>query len=111
MYRLAFDLFVDRILNYIGSYYVKLNGNIDALVFAGGIGERGGKLREVIGKSIECLGFTAIDAGRNESDKIKEGGVVVEIGAMQEGKRIFVCKTNEQLEMARQCVLEQRFCE
>src|SRR4051794_25655985 len=33
--RLAFDIFVDRILGYVGSYYVTLGGNVDALVFAG----------------------------------------------------------------------------
>src|ERR1700710_2676893 len=39
--KLAFDIFVDRIIGYVGSYYVSLHGKVDALVFAGGIGEKG----------------------------------------------------------------------
>ncbi|KAF7985627.1 hypothetical protein HWV62_2127 [Athelia sp. TMB] len=108
-YRLAFDLFTDRILNYIGSYHLKLGGQVDALVFAGGIGERGSELRERIGKAVECLGFPEIDRGKNQSQKVKEGGVVVEIDNAESGKRVLVCKTDEQLEMARQCALEKKF--
>jgi len=112
-YRLAFDLFTDRILNYIGSYYVKLNGNVDALVFAGGIGERSRELRETVGRGVECLGFGRIDVGRNANNRVKEGGVVVDIGGDEKalGKKILVCKTDEQLEMARECALEKRFWE
>ena len=47
-YRLAVDLFVDRILHYVGSYHLKLNGEVDAIVFAGGIGEKGVQLRSMI---------------------------------------------------------------
>ncbi|KZP31656.1 hypothetical protein FIBSPDRAFT_944734 [Athelia psychrophila] len=112
-HRLAFDLFADRILNYVGSYYVKLGGRVDALVFAGGIGEKGGELRARIGKGVECVGFPEIDRDRNEGAAVGDGGVVVGIGvdAAGEGKRILVCKTNEQLEMARQCALEKKFWE
>ncbi|KAL8883340.1 MAG: hypothetical protein Q9192_007237, partial [Flavoplaca navasiana] len=38
--KLAFDIFTDRVVSFIGSYYVKLGGEVDALVFAGGIGEK-----------------------------------------------------------------------
>lgn len=34
--KLAFDIFVDRILNYVAPYFTKLDGEVDALVFAGG---------------------------------------------------------------------------
>lgn len=104
--RLAFDIFCDRVLNYVGSYYVKLGGQVDALVFAGGIGERGARLRrEVVGQA-KCLGFE-IDEGANE----KPGeGVVVDIGARGARHRILICRTDEQLEMARGVVEEaERF--
>jgi acetate kinase len=110
-HRLAFDIFTDRILNYIGSYYVKLNGQVDALVFAGGIGEHGRELREVVVKGVECLGFGVIDAGQNADDKVRGGGVVVDIGSEGKDKRILVCKTDEQREMARECALEEKFWE
>ena len=48
--QLAFDLFVDKILNFVGGYYVKMGGKLDALVFAGGIGEKGSQLR---GRALE----------------------------------------------------------
>jgi hypothetical protein len=38
--RLAYDVLVDRVAAHVGSYYVALGGAVDALVFAGGIGER-----------------------------------------------------------------------
>ncbi|KZP31653.1 actin-like ATPase domain-containing protein [Athelia psychrophila] len=110
-YRLAFDLFADRILNYVGSYYVKLGGKVDALVFAGGIGEKGGELRERVGRGVECVGFPEIDRDKNQSGEVRDGGVVVGIDATEDGKRVLVCKTNEQLEMARQCALEKKFWE
>ena len=34
--KLVFDLFVDRIVEYIGNYFVKLGGSVDALTFSGG---------------------------------------------------------------------------
>lgn len=100
---LAFDLFVDRILNYVGPYFVKLDGKVDALVFAGGIGEKGVKLRAKVVEGVRCLGFE-VDEGRNE----KLGGDVV-VDISKEGARFktLVCRTDEQLEMARGVVEEK----
>src|ERR1700737_645896 len=39
--QLAVDIMVDRVVGFIGSYWVKMGGKVDALVFAGGIGEKG----------------------------------------------------------------------
>lgn len=90
---LAFNLFVDRILDYIGSYYLKLGGQVDALVFSGGIGEKSKELRATIGQKVKCLGFMDVDEDRN----VNPGeGVVTDIGK-GEGKGILVCKTDEQV--------------
>ena len=62
--RLAFDIFVDRIVGFVGEYFVKLGGQLDALVFAGGIGEKGVKLREEVVRRVGCLGFV-IDGEKN----------------------------------------------
>ena len=98
--KLAFDIFVDRIVGFVGSYYVKLGGEVDALVFAGGIGEKGSGLRRTVVEKVGCLGF-GLDEGANE----KPGdGVVVDIGAKGSKHRVLVCQTDEQEEMARQCV-------
>lgn len=106
--RLAFDLFANRVANYIGSYYVALEGKVDALVFAGGIGERSAELRREIVKLVGCLGFE-IDEERNE--QIREEGVVVwDVGKEGENeklKRVLVCRTDEQFEMVRMCMEEE----
>lgn len=100
--KLAFDLLVDRILGYIGNYYVKLGGKVDALVFAGGIGEKGAQLREAIVARLDCLGF-AIDAEKN---KKPDDQVVAQITKSGAKHKVLVCQTDEQTEMARQCVQE-----
>lgn len=78
-------------------------------MFSGGIGERSQELREIVGRGVECLGFAGIDAVRNEAGKVKEGGTVVDISndCGDKGKKILVCKTDEQSEMARECALEK----
>lgn len=96
--RLAFDLFADRVLNYIGSYYLKLGGEVDALVFSGGIGERSKELRAVIGERVQCLGFARIDESKNE-DLDGADGVVFDISLGEEEKKILVCRTDEQVRL------------
>lgn len=102
-HRLAFDLVVDRICGFVGSYYVSLRGEVDALVFAGGIGEKGSKLRRAVVEATGCLGF-ALDERRNEACG---EGVVQDVGADGAKHRILVCRTDEQLEMARMCAVKE----
>ncbi|EME84601.1 uncharacterized protein MYCFIDRAFT_133476 [Pseudocercospora fijiensis CIRAD86] len=97
--KLAFDLLVDRILAFVGSYYVKLGGDVDALVFAGGIGEKGAQLRTAVTEGVKCLGFE-LDAQKNEKP---EDVIVADIGSQSSKHRVLVCQTDEQVEMARQC--------
>ena len=92
---------MDRILNYIGSYYLKLGGAVDALVFAGMIGEKSRELREAVGKKVACLGFVGLDEGRNESVDAVDA-VIVDVGGKVvegegRGKRLLVCRTDEQV--------------
>ncbi|KAL2423857.1 putative acetate kinase [Exophiala dermatitidis] len=95
-HKLASNIFVDRLVGYIGNYFVKLEGNVDALVFAGGIGEKSAYLREVVTQNVACLGFT-LDKDKNKN--AAEGGDVVEIGASDKVRTI-VCETDEDYEMA-----------
>lgn len=99
MCKLAFDILVDRILDYVGSYYVKLGGQLDALVFAGGIGEKGAQLRTAIVKQLECLGF-ALDESKNAKPA---DHVVADVTKSDSRHKVLVCQTDEQTEMARQC--------
>ncbi|OTB19572.1 hypothetical protein K445DRAFT_18123 [Daldinia sp. EC12] len=97
--KLAFDLFADRVSAFIGSYYVSLAGKVDALVFAGGIGEKSDKLRAAVVEQAACLGF-GIDPTLNAA---KISNVVQDVGAKGARHRTLVCRTDEQYEMARGC--------
>jgi len=108
-FNLAFHLFVDRVLDFIGAYHLKLAANVDALVFAGGVGERSQELRRVIGKAVECLHYQPIDPEKNANIHFGDTGNVVEIstGGTEKG-RVLVCQTDEQFEMARECILDEK---
>ncbi|KAK5651771.1 hypothetical protein OQA88_11733 [Cercophora sp. LCS_1] len=103
--KLAFDLFVDRISGFIGSYYVALHGRVDALVFAGGIGEKSARLRQAVVDNVACLGFN-IDGDANEGN-LK--GVVNDLSKEGSKHKVLVCKTDEQFEMARVCAEDGDF--
>jgi acetate kinase len=94
---LAFKIFVDRIVNYVAPYFTKLDGKVDALVFAGGIGEKGDKLRKAVVDGVKCLGFE-IDDGKNGG---KMEDVVTNISKGSARYQTLVVQTDEQLEMAR----------
>jgi acetate kinase len=98
---------LDRILHFAGAYHLALHGDVDALVFAGGVGERSSELRRAVGEAVGCLGFAAIDERKNSLND--EEGVVVDIGRGDGRKRILVCRTDEQFEMARECSLANEF--
>lgn len=101
--KLAFNIFVDRVLNYVAPYFTKLNGQVDALVFAGGIGEKGDKMRNAVVDGVRCLGFEL-----NEGKNARPGDeVVTNISSSSAKYKTLICKTDEQLEMARG-VLEDR---
>ncbi|KAI9731652.1 MAG: hypothetical protein M1818_007782 [Claussenomyces sp. TS43310] len=95
--KLAMDIFVDRICSYVGSYYVTLHGKVDALVFAGGIGEKSAELRRRVVDDCKCLGF-GIDSAKN-GKTIED--VVQDVGASDARHGVLVCLTDEQFEMAR----------
>ncbi|KAJ7039640.1 Acetokinase family-domain-containing protein [Mycena alexandri] len=66
---------------------------------------RGWQLRAFIGERVECLGYARVDEQRNGAVDTTEG-IVVDIGVSggSQTKRVLVCRTDEQLEMARQCI-------
>ncbi|KAJ5267028.1 Acetate/Proprionate kinase [Penicillium angulare] len=105
-HKLAFDILVDRILGYIGSYYVKLNGQVDALVFAGGIGEKSALLRRTLVEKCWSLGveinLEANENGPEDNETVKD----VSKGGGK-GPRVLICQTNEQFEMAYHTVCSQ----
>ena len=89
--------------DFVASYYVKLGGKVDALVFAGGIGEKGVQLRRAVVEKVACLGFE-VDDGRNA--KPDGDAVVTNIGLQGSKHKVLICQTDEQAEMARECAQE-----
>lgn len=86
--KLVFDLFVDRIVGYVGNYFVKLGGKVDALTFSGGIGERSEDLRAAVVDKVACLGFK-LDGTSNGTNS---SGTVTRLGPT-----VLLIKTNEEV--------------
>jgi acetate kinase len=93
--QLAFDIFKTRIVSFVSDYYVKLEGKVDALVFAGGIGEHSVQLRTAVTSAVCCIGFQLDE----EKNKNVGDGVVVDLGGSQH--KILLCRTDEQLQIAK----------
>lgn len=62
---LALEIFIDRVVRYIGQYYVELGG-VDALTFTAGIGENDDAVRAEIIKRLGFMGIK-INAEKNAS--------------------------------------------
>lgn len=105
-HKLAFDIFVDRVSAFVGSYFVSLEGQVDALVFAGGIGEKSATLRRAVAQRVRCLGFE-LDEAKNEaagSDHVVEDVTGSNGSATAKtSPRVLICQTDEQFEMAKTC--------
>ena len=95
-HRLALEIFIDRIIGYVGNYFVKLDGEVDALVFAGGIGEKSALLRQKVVERCKSLGFM-IDKKVNAEPPDVE---VCDVGYKTSQIRTLVCQTDEEYEMA-----------
>ncbi len=93
--RLAIDVFCYRLRKYIGAYAAALGG-VDAIAFAGGIGENAPAVRERTMRGLEGLGLR-LDPQRNSEAKGKEEEISPEGAAA----RVFVVPTNEELMIAR----------
>lgn len=107
-HKLAFDIFVNRITHYVGGYFVQLEGQLDAIVFSGGIGENSTELRSAVVQHCACLGFDPVSEAKNQAVRERED-VVLDIGQGIKITRTLVCKTNEELEIATQCALKSDF--
>jgi acetate kinase len=96
--RLALDMFIHRIRQYMGAYFFVL-GNVDALVFTAGIGEHDPLTREKCCEGLEPFGVL-LDREKNQTGR----GEARDTGKPDSPVKIFVIPTNEELEIARQTV-------
>lgn len=92
---LAHDMLTYQIKKYIGAYTAAMNG-IDCLVFTGGIGENGAKVREDVCKDMEYLGIK-LDYDLNK----QSGADAYEISAHDSRVKVLVICANEELMIAR----------
>jgi acetate kinase len=94
--RLAIDIFCYRVRKYIGAYMAAL-GNVDAVVFTGGIGENSPAVRKRICGGLEPLGLR-LNPTRNEALRNgKRGQFSDDASAL----KAYVIPTNEELLIAR----------
>ncbi len=94
--KLAFDVYVHRLLHYIGSYLAVL-GSLDAITFTAGVGENNPALRKAIIDRLAGLGFSLDDEAN--AVRSKEPRV---ISSPDSKVTVLVVPTNEELAMARE---------
>ena len=92
--QLAIDIFVNRIVKYIGAYIAEMQG-IDAIVITAGIGERDAKMRQRIADRLGYFGVK-LDPHKNQVS-----GVERDLSAADATTRVVLIPTDEELMIAR----------
>jgi len=95
--RIAFNVFVYRVVKYIGGFIASMNG-VDAIAFTAGVGENDPKVRYDVCKYLGFLGIT-ID---QEANKLR--GEEVMLSTPDSKVKVAVIPTNEELAIARETV-------
>ncbi|MFH7282210.1 acetate/propionate family kinase [Weissella confusa] len=92
--KLALDMFLNRVIRYLGQYTFEMGG-VDAIVFTAGIGENAANVREDI---IERLDFLGVKMDK-EANNVR--GVERVISTDDSTAKVLLVPTNEELEIAR----------
>lgn len=95
--RFTMDNFQHRLVEYIGAYAAIMNG-VDAIAFAGGLGENNAIMREEVANMLSWLGVE-IDVEKN-----KCRGVERDLSTEHAKVRMMLIPTNEELMIARDAV-------
>jgi acetate kinase len=97
--KLAIDLFVRRVLDFIGQYYVRLGG-VDMIAFTAGIGENATTFRELILDGLkDSLGVEYDKIINNEA----KGGKQAILSTGKSKVMVAVIPTDEEVIIARDC--------
>lgn len=96
--KIAVDIFIDRIVQYIGAYTAQLNG-LDTLVFTAGIGENEAPIRSRVCQSLGYLGVE-LDENLNKAAR----GTEQLVSTPQSKVKVLVVPTDEELMIARDVV-------
>lgn len=95
--QLALDVFVQEIRRHLGGMIVAL-GEVDAIVFTGGIGEKGASIRAAVCRDLEGLGIE-LDPAANQNVSSE-----ATFHSPSSKTQLWVIPTNEEVIVARQCV-------
>ena len=92
--KLAINIFINRVIKYVGQYVAEMNG-VDAIVFTAGIGENSVPVRKMI---VDKLSYFGIKLD-NEKNNVR--GKEVEISTSDSKVKALLIPTNEELMIAR----------
>ena len=93
---LANDLYIDRVVNYIAQYFVKLDGKVDGIVFTAGLGENACEFREAILNKLGSLGIK-IDKNKNMNIASYREEHEGKVSTDDSKVAVYVIPTNEEL--------------
>ena len=96
--RTAMDVYINRLLKYVGSYTAELGG-LDVITFTAGIGENDDDVRRELAEALAPFGVK-IDVEANKG-RVKEPRIV---SAPDSAVTLVVYPTNEELAIARQAL-------
>ncbi len=94
--KLALDIYVHRLVSYIGSY-IAILGGLDAIVFTAGIGENADHVRGPVVRRLAHLGLIL-----DEEANLQRSKQAREISTAASPVKVLVIPTNEELEMAQE---------
>ena len=95
---LAQRLFINRVVQVVGSYYVQMGG-CDAIVFTAGIGENDCVMREKIVAHLAPTMNIEFDSEKNNGLRGKEA----ELSKKDSKTKVYLIPTNEEVMIARDC--------
>ena len=91
----ALDVFVYRIIKYIGAYYVALGGT-DAIALTAGVGENSSEVRKAIMEGLAAIGV------KMDEEANKKRGEEVLLSTPDSKVPVWIVPTNEELAIARE---------
>ena len=93
--KLAYEMFIHKIVSYIGAYTAVMNG-VDAIAFTGGIGENATRVKKLVCKNFEYLG---LDFDEEKNASRPKGNV--ELTKSNSKVKVYKIETAEELVIAR----------
>ena len=96
---LAIEIFVNRVVKYVGSYIAEMNG-IDALVFTAGVGENSWMIRERILNELSYFGVTVDDEKNHmhgEEQVISQDDAPVTVMVVPTNEELMIVRDVERL--------------